>query len=34
MKQESSILELSEEEIAIEELDARPSQRICYPPTW
>ena len=34
MEKESNILEVSEEEIAIEELDARPSQRICTPPSW
>ena len=34
MEKESNILEVSEEEIAIEELDARAGQRACGPPSW
>lgn len=34
MEKENNILEVSEEEIAIEELDARLGQRVCYPPSW
>ena len=33
MEKENDILEVSEEEIAIEELDVRPSQRATRP-TW
>lgn len=33
MEKEDNILEVSEEEIAIEELDVRPSQRYSRP-TW
>lgn len=34
MEKEGDILEVSEEEIVIEELDARPGQRLCTPPSW